>query len=78
MKKYRIVKYTLRNGKTEYQVEENTLWGIPTPFWFKVSERDICTDILFLVCFDTLEQAEAWVKNHRTEVIDKKVVETFD
>jgi hypothetical protein len=76
MKKFQIIKNTLQNGNVEYQVKKNTIFGIPTPWWFPDFES---TELgTFSTVFNTLEQAESYVKNQRTKIVNKEIIETYD
>lgn len=76
MKKFQIIRNTLQNGKVEYQVKKNTIFGIPTPWWFPVFEST--ESGTFIVVFNTLEEAESYVKSRRTKIVSKEIIKTYD
>ncbi len=73
---YRIVKEIYPNNYVNYKVQHNTIFGIPTPFWWNCI-REI-NNLPFVCEFDTLNEARDYVQSLLKNkcIITKEIINT--
>lgn len=69
----RIVKETLENGNIQFKIEDNTIFGIPTPWWItKIIYLD--EGIAVSAIFPTLEEAKGNLEHKMPKVVKREIV----
>ncbi len=71
---YRIIKETYPNNSVIYKVQNNTIFGIPTPFWWNCIRE---VDSLPFSCeYDSLDEARMYLQsiNKKKYIVTKEII----